>query len=264
MLGRTPRVVPASNVGNYVKAEACLPNIKSYSVSSGLSRGPVLNNNRRVITSKHPKIPKLSPKHKLTVYISSQYIQGLPAHIEQVYRDDLTLEVLRNLVEYELSHLEAGSKLSFVVIDFVYSGSQNVGWHKAMLSQMVDRVKAHPSGNVIRFGEMWCTPHLTRPDTLTAFHKPSRNLYPLYKMLNDHIIKLMRGSGSRSPYGAIKNHVGMTGSQKNWIADAWEGYVPSVKGSLRNCSKLSPPYQVLRSNKILRILESEVRALPVV
>ena len=132
-----------------------------------------------------------------------------------------------------------------------------------MLSQLVDLVKAHPSGNVIRFGEMWCTPDLTSPDSLTTFHKPLRNLYPLYKMLNSHIIKLMRGFGSRSPYGAISNYVGMTGSQKNWISDAWEGYIPSLKGSLKNCNKLSP-YQELRSNKILRILESKVRALPVV
>ena len=110
-----------------------------------------------------------------------------------------------------------------------------------MLSQLVDLVKAHPSGNVIRFGEMWCTPDLTSPESLTTFHKPYRNLYPLYKMLNSHISKLMRGSGSRSIYGAISNHVGMTGSQKNWISDAWEGYVPSLKGSRKFCHKLTPP-----------------------
>ena len=110
-----------------------------------------------------------------------------------------------------------------------------------MLSHLVDRVKAHPAGNVIRFGEMWCTPDLTSPDTLTSFHKPARNLFPLYRMLNSHIIKLMKGSGSRSPYGTLSTHVGMTGSQKNWIADAWEGYVPSFKGSLKTCNKLAPP-----------------------
>ena len=92
MLGRTPRIVPTSNVGNYVKASAILPLISSYSVSPGLSRGPVINNNRRMVTSRHPKIPKLSSKHKLTVYISSQYIQNLPKHIEQVHRDDLPSE----------------------------------------------------------------------------------------------------------------------------------------------------------------------------
>ena len=131
-----------------------------------------------------------------------------------------------------------------------------------MLSRIIDLVKSHPAGNVVRFGEMWCTPDLTSPDTLTTFHKPTCNYFPMYRVLNKHIKYLMIGSGSRSIFGAISNHVGMTGSQKNWISDAWEGYVPTLKGSLKFCHKLSPPYQEMRSFKILRIIESEARALP--
>ena len=123
------------------------------------------------------------------MYISSQYIQGLPKHVEQVHREDLTLSLLEELVEYELGNLRAGSKLSFIAIDFVYAGAHNVSWHKDALSHLFDRVKAHHAGNVIRYGFMWCTPALTCPDTLTSYHKPARNLYPLYKILNSHIEK---------------------------------------------------------------------------
>ena len=119
-------------------------------------------------------------------------------------REDLTLKVLFSLVEFELCHLEASSKLSFIVINFAISRDQNDGWHKAMLSQLVDLVRTHPSGNVIRFGEMWCTPDLTSPDSLTTFHKPHRNLYPLYKMLNSHIRKMMMGPDPGLPTGQFQ------------------------------------------------------------
>ena len=144
--------------------------------------------------------------------------------------------------------------MSFIVIVFVISRDQYVGWQKAMLSQLVDLVKTHPSGNVIRFGEMWCTPDLTSPDSLTSFHKPFRNFFPMYKVINTHIKNLMKGSGSRSIYGAISNHVGMTGSQKNWISDAWEGYVPTLKGSLKFCHKLTPPIRKLDLSRSLELL----------
>ena len=174
-----------------------------------------MNNNKHMVTSKCPKIPILSSKHKLTVYISSQYIQDIPKHIEQVYREDLTLKVLLALIEYELCHLEVGCKLSFIVIDFAISKDHNVGWHKAMLSRIIDLVKSHPAGNVVRFGEMWCTPDLTSPDTLTTFHKPTCNYFPMYRVLNKYIKDLMVGSGTRSIFGSIS----MKNSQKNWIID---------------------------------------------
>ena len=128
----------------------------------------------------------------------------------------MTLEVLFALIEYEFCHLEAGCKLSFIVIDFAISKDQNV-------SRLVDLVKSHPSGNMVRFGEMWCTPDMTSPDSLTMFHKPTRIYIPMYKMINKHMKDLVIGSGSRFIFGAISNHVGIMGSQKNWISDAWEG-----------------------------------------
>ena len=158
-----------------------------------------------------------------------------------MYREDLTLKVLFALVKYELCHLEASSKLSFIVIDFAISKDHNVGWHKAMLSRIVDLVKFHPSGNMVRFGEMWCTPDLTIPDTLTSSHKPNRNYFPMYRVLNKYIKDMMGGSGTRSIFGSISNHVGMTNSQKNWISDTWEGYDPTLNGSLKFCHKLTPP-----------------------
>ena len=96
MYGRTPRIEPSSNEGNFVKAAPILPALGSFSVNPSLSRGPVVNNNRRVVTGKKSRIPKLSPNHKLTVYIASQFIQGLPKH-----REDLTLLLLEELIEFE-------------------------------------------------------------------------------------------------------------------------------------------------------------------
>ena len=61
MFGRTPRIEPSSNEGNFVKAVPILPALGSYSVNPGMSRGPVVNNSRRIVTSKRSKIPKLSP-----------------------------------------------------------------------------------------------------------------------------------------------------------------------------------------------------------
>ena len=241
MYGRTPRIEPSSNEGNFVKAAPILPALGSFSVNPSLSRGPVVNNNRRVVTGKKSRIPKLSPNHKLTVYIASQFIQGLPKHVEQVHREDLTLSLLEELIEFELGELRAGSKISFVVIDFVYSGAYSLPWHKAAISHIVDRVSAHPAGNAIRFGYMWCTPALTRPDSLTTPHYPARNLYPIYKSLNSHIERIMRASGSRSLFGALSTHVGMTCSQKNWISQAWVGFVPSFRDSLKTCTTLTPP-----------------------
>ena len=178
MLGRTPRVVPTNNLGNFVRAVPITLVVGSYSVNPGLSRVPVSNNNKRMVTSKTPKFPTLSEKHKLTVYISSQTIQGLPKQIEEVYRDDLNLKMLFSMIEYELCHIEVSCKLSFIVIDFAISKDCNVGWHKAMLSRIVDLVRSHLTGNMVRFGEMWCTPDLTIPDTLMSFHKPSHNYFP--------------------------------------------------------------------------------------
>ena len=138
MFGRTPRIEPSSNKGNFVKAAPILPALGSYSVNPGMSRGPVVNSSGRVVIDKRPKISKLSPNHKITVYISSQFIQGLPKHVEQVHREDLILSLLEELVEFELGNLRVGSKLSFIVIDFVYSRAYSVCWHKATLSHNVD------------------------------------------------------------------------------------------------------------------------------
>ena len=68
--------------------------------------------------------------------------------------------------------------------------------------------------------------------------------------------------GSRSPYGAITNHVGMTGSQKNWISDAWEGYVPSLKGSLKFCHKLTPPIRNWDQSRSLESLRVRLEPSP--
>ena len=177
-------------------------------------------------------------------------------------RDDLTLNVLFSLIEYELWHIQVGCKLSFIVIDFFISKDCNVEWQKAQLHRIVDLVRDHPARNVIRFRELFCTPDLTIPDTLTSHHRPPCNYFPIYRVLNEYIKDMMGESGTRSIFRTISNHVGMTTKQKSWKSNAWEGFNPANWGSITSCNKLTLPYQRLRSYKLVNIIESKVRAFP--
>ena len=122
----------------------------------------------------------------------------------------------------------------------------------------------HPARNVIRFGELFCTPDLTIPDTLTSHHRPPRNYFPMYRVLNKYIKDLMGESSTRSIFGTISNHVGMTTKQKIWKSNAWEGFNQANRGSITSCNKLTLPYQRLRSFKLVNTIESEARAFPCV
>ena len=121
MLGRTPRIVPTSIIGPFAPAVSVTQVIGSYATTSGLVKVPVMNHEKNMVPSKFPKYPTLSDKSKLNVYISSHSIHNLPKHIEEVYRDDLTLDVLLSLVEYDLNHITVNSKVSFIVVDFAIS-----------------------------------------------------------------------------------------------------------------------------------------------
>ena len=96
MEGRTVRVEPTSNIGPFAPVVEYTPALSSYAMSANLARVPVLNHHKQVVPSKRPKFPSLSPNSKLNIYISSQPVHNLPSHMEQVYREDLTLDVLKS------------------------------------------------------------------------------------------------------------------------------------------------------------------------
>ena len=95
MEGRTVRVEPTSNIGPFAPAVEYTPALNSFAISSNLARIPVLNHHKQVVPSKRPKQPHLSPDHKLNLYISSHPVHGLQKNIEQVYKEDLSLELLK-------------------------------------------------------------------------------------------------------------------------------------------------------------------------
>merc|ERR1711888_376635 len=160
MVGRTVRVVPTGNIGPFASFVPSTPVIGSYAMSSGLVRVPVMNHQKELVPSRLPKFPTLSDKSKLNVYISSQPVHNLPKHIEQVYKEDLTLYVLLTLVKHDLDHIPTNCKVSFIVIDFVISRQCSVEWHKARIFDLIDLVQSHHAGNVIRIDMIFVRPDL--------------------------------------------------------------------------------------------------------
>ena len=262
MEGRTLRVDPTENIGPFAPAVNSIPVLGSFSVSANISRVPVMNQHKQLVPSKSPKFPALSLKSKLNIYISSQHVHNLPSHMEQVFRVDLTLDVVLTLVKYDLDHLPAGCKLSFIVVDFIVSKQQSVEWHRGKILELMDLLHTHPAGNVIRFGQVFIYPSLCTPETFTKPYKLANNYFPLVSGINKHITNLMSKSCSRTAIGSIGKHVGITVKGKNWRVDAWEGYNPTKPSSIIKCSKLTPPYQKRRSFTLLNQIESEVRGLP--
>ena len=162
MLGREPRVTTMANIGNFVPVNPVTPAIGSYATTGGLVRVPVLDHNRRIVTSHSAKFPALSDTSKLNVYISSHCIHGLPNHIEQVVRSDLELEVLMSLVEHDLHSTQPNSKLSIIVVDFCIRKQKSDMWHKEKILEIMTLVQHHPAGNVIRFGMHFYNPDIVK------------------------------------------------------------------------------------------------------
>ena len=243
MVGRTVRVVPTSNIGPFATAVPVTPVIGSYATTSGLVRVPVMNHKKKMVPSRLPKFPTLSDKSKLNVYISSQPIHNLPEHIEEVYREDLTLDVLLTLVKHDLEHIPVNCKISFIVVDFAISRQCSEAWHKACIFELMDLVQTHPAGNVIRFGMLFLQPNLCIPDTFKAPAKLAKDYFPLIRGVNKCIRDLMVRSCSRSIFGSDNKYVGMTTKGRNWKCEAWEGFNPVHLSSIVRCSKLTLPYQ---------------------
>ena len=128
----------------------------------------------------------------------------------------------------------------------------------------MDLVQTHPAGNVIRFGMLFLTPNLSIPDTFKSSVKLARDYFPLIWSINKFIKYLMVKSCSRSIFGSVTKHVGMTTKNKNWKCEAWEGFNPARHSSIIFCSKLTLPYQRKRSFLLINAIESEARAFPCV
>merc|ERR1711888_454196 len=79
------------------------------------------------------------------------------------------------------------------------------------------------------------------PDTFKNPLKLATNYFPLVRGINKCISYLMTKSCSRSTFGSINKHVGITVKGKNWKLDAWEGFNPAKPSSIIKCSKLTPP-----------------------
>ena len=240
MEGRTVRIDPTSNIGPFAPVVQYTPALSSYAMSASMARVPVLNHHKQVVPSKRPKFPVLSPNSKLNVYISSQPVHNLPSYMEQVYREDLTLDVLLSYVKHDLDHITPGCKLSFIVVDFVVSKQHNVGWHKARILELMDLLHSHHAGNVIRFGLVFIYPSLCTPDTFRTRLKLAKNFFPLVRGINNFISYLMTNSCSKTSFGSISKHVGITVKGKGWKSDAWEGFNPAKPASIIKCSKLTP------------------------
>ena len=264
MEGRTVRVEPTSNVGLFAPAVEYAPALNSFATTSDYVRIPVINHLRQVVPSKRPQQPKLSPGHKVNVYISSHPIHGLCKSIEQVYREDLSLELLRMYVKYDLDHVTPGCKLSIIVVDFLVNKQRSVGWHKTIIYDLVTLVHQHPSGSVIRIGNVFINPSLCVPDNFNTKFKLDKNSYKLVLGINEVIKYLMENGCSKSTFGSKSKHVGLTVSGKGWKPEAWEGYNPIRPASITRCYKLTIPFQRKRSFLLRSALDSELRALPVV
>ena len=182
--------------------------------------------------------------------------------MERVFRADLTLDILLTLVKHDLDHIPSGCKLSFIVVDFVVSKQQSIEWHRTKIFELIDLLHTHPAGNVVRFGLVFIYPSLCTPETFTKPYKLANNYLPLVTGINTHIINFMTKSCSRSTFGSIGKHVGITVKGKNWKVDAWENFNPAKPSSIIKCSKLTLPYQKRRSFILLNAIESEIRGLP--
>ena len=76
--------------------------------------------------------------------------------------------------------------------------------------EIMDLVKKHPKGNIIRFGQSFMTPDLIKLPKITGKYTQRPNLINLFTRVNKYSIELMRGFGCKSCFGSHKKHVAMT------------------------------------------------------
>ena len=143
------------------------------------------------------------------------------------------------------------------MIDFAISRQCSEAWHKPRIFELMDLVQSHHAGNVIRIGMLFLRPDLCVPELV-------KDYFPLIRAVNKFIRYLMVKSCSRSIFGSVNKHVGITTKGRNWKCEAWEGFNPARPSSIARCSKLTLPYQRRRSFLLINAIESEAKAFPCV
>ena len=89
-------------------------------------------------------------------------------------------------------------------------------------------------------------------------YAPNPDYFNHFSGVNNYINHLMSKSGTRSCFGSIKKHVGISKSAKGWTELAWEGFKPSNPRSILKCSTLTKIYALKRSVQVVKELEREV------
>ena len=262
-LGREPRVLPQRDIGPFRPHRVTMPSVSSFATSGGLSKVPTLNKEGLVVSSTVPNFPAISANTYLSVYSSTHRITGLPEHVEKVWRSDLGLLKLRDLLEYDLDNVGRDNILNVFVVDFVIDTSQTISWHTNEIFKILQLFTKHPQGGFCRFAQTFVCPKYVVPNSMSNVKfRPPVNYLGLYSGINKYILSKMNYSGSKSCFGSERRHVGISKSGKGWVELAWKGFRPESPESILGCTTLSKAYALKRSVQILRALEGEVRALP--
>ena len=191
-------------------------------------------------------------------------MSGLPAHIEKVHREDLTLSVLYTILEQDLAGLPEGSRLSAIVVDFKIDVALSASQTCSQLDRILKLLATHPSGGVIRFGQVHMFPKAVRLPSMKdrRIPPPLQNHFQLFNNINNHLCKRMGIYGIGSAFGSYRrNNPGIRNSLASWHAENWEGSIAGIPESLLNCERLTPEACALRSVSLLRSIELELSTM---
>ena len=161
------------------------------------------------------------------MYSANHRIEGLPEHVEQIFRRDLELPLLKTILEHDLGVVSPNYQLNAVVVDFKISTSKNVQWHTSQIRLILDLFHNHPQGGQVRFGQVFMTPKYVKIPIMSGPYVPNPDFFKLFMGVNNYINHLMQQSGTRSCFGSLKKHMGISKSAKGWTELAWKGFKPS-------------------------------------
>ena len=91
---------------------------------------------------------------------------------------------------------------------------------------------------------------------------PTPNYYPLFRDINNHLMKAMNSFGIGSTFGSYKrNNFGLFCSLSHWNIFNWEGAIAGVPESILNCERLTPAVCKQRSVFMVRSIEGELNTM---
>ena len=256
--------MPTENVGAFQAPVSYIPTLESFSADGGWAHVPVLKNSKVKIASKLSKHPVLSSKSLVSVFSCLNRITGLPKHLEYIHRDDLTLEVLKKIFEFDLAQLPEGSQLSVIVTDFRIDVNLTAAQNCSILDSILRLISSHPKGNAIRFAQVHFYPKHCKLQQMKdkRIPTPAPNYYPLFRDINNHLMKAMNIYGIGSTLGSYRrNNFGLSGSLSHCNAYNWEGVIAGVPESILNCERLTPAVCKQRCVFLVRSIECELNAM---